>query len=157
MHPPTADDEPGSYDFYVRLGRRIADLRRALDLSQERLGERAGVGTSHVSHIEVGTRRPTLEVLRRLATALAVPLWRLITDDRHTRDERTWDAASRALADQVRGLGPDDLRALAYLAARLRGSNEAPGLGQAKPPRATLRAAESEASRPRQRGPRSRR
>jgi transcriptional regulator with XRE-family HTH domain len=106
-------------DFYDELGRRIAEIRKSRSMSQEQLGERADVGTSHISHIEIGTRRPHLDVLLRIAAALDVPLWRLITDDRMTSDERTWDASSRDLAEKVRGLDADDLAALSYLAARL--------------------------------------
>lgn len=106
-------------DFYEELGRRVAEIRKSRSLSQEQLGERANVGPSYVAHIEIGTRRPTLDVLLKISGALNVPLWRLITDDRMTADERTWDATSRDLAEKVRGLDPDDLRALSYLAARL--------------------------------------
>jgi len=61
-------------DFYHQLGRRIAALRRAAGLSQERLGERAHVGASYVAHIEIGSRKPTIDVLLRLADAVDVPL-----------------------------------------------------------------------------------
>ncbi len=88
-------------------------------ISQEQLGEAAQVGTSHVAHIEIGSRRPTLDVLLKIAAALDVPLWQLITDDRLTTDERVWDAAARDLAGKVRGLEHDDLQALSYLAGRL--------------------------------------
>jgi len=113
------------FDFYEELGRRIADLRKSRSMSQERLGEAAEVGVSYVAHIEVGSRRPTLEVLLRLADALQVPLWRLITDDRLDHDELLWDAAARDLGTKVRGLSHDDLRVLAYLADRLHGATSA--------------------------------
>jgi transcriptional regulator with XRE-family HTH domain len=106
-------------DFYEELGRRVAEIRKSCSLTQEQLAERANLGTSYIAHIEIGTRRPTLDVLLKISAALGVPLWRLITDDRMTADERTWDATSRDLADKVRGLDPEDLRALSYLAARL--------------------------------------
>lgn len=112
-------------DFYRLLGRRIAAFRRAGELSQERLGERAHVSASYVAHIEIGSRKPTLDVLLRIADALGIPLWKLLTDDRMTTDEKAWDAASRELADKVRGLPQQDLRALSYLASRLGPASEA--------------------------------
>ncbi|MBX3160111.1 MAG: helix-turn-helix domain-containing protein [Deltaproteobacteria bacterium] len=113
-------------------------MRKSRSWSQEQLAERAGVGSSTVSHIEIGSGHPSLEILLKIAGALGVPLWRLITDDRMTPDERTWDAASRELAEKVRGLDADDMRALSYLAARLQ---------QATPGASALRAAEGEGPR----------
>ena len=117
MARTTANERP---DFYDELGRRIAAFRKAASLSQEQLGERAVVGVSYVAHIEIGSRRPTLDVLMKLADALDVPLWRLITDDRMAPDEVTWDASARDLAEKVRGLDTNDLHALSYLAERLK-------------------------------------
>src|ERR1700733_2181962 len=99
-------------DFYERLGRRIAAFRQSIEVSQEKLGERSGVGASYIAHIEIGSRKPTLDVLIKLADALDVPLWRLITDDRLAYDEKAWDAGARELGATVRGLHEDDLRAL---------------------------------------------
>lgn len=107
-------------DFFRALGRRIAALRKSLGLSQERLGERAHVGSSYIAHIEIGSRKPTIDVLLRIADAVDAPLWRLLTDDRLTPDEKAWDAAARDLADKVRGLAQPDLQVLAFLASRLR-------------------------------------
>ena len=107
-------------DFYRLLGRRIAALRRAVDMSQEKLGERARVASSYIAHIEIGDRRPTIDVLLRIADAVNAPLWRLLTDDRITHDEKAWDAASRDLAAKVRGLPQSDLQVLSYLASRLK-------------------------------------
>jgi len=121
-------------EFYERLGARIAALRRAAALSQEQLAERADVGSSYVAHIEVGDRKPTLDVLMRLAAALDVPLWRLITDDRLTRDERARDAHVRVLADRAATLGATDVEALAYIAERLQ---TASGNGRGPATRAT--------------------
>lgn len=107
-------------DFYRQLGRRIAGLRKVLGLSQERLGERARVGASYVAHIETGSRKPTLDVLLRIAEAVNAPLWRLLTDDRLTPDEKARDAATRDLNEKAHGLAQPDLYALAYLASRLK-------------------------------------
>lgn len=107
-------------DFYKELGRRIAALRRSLELSQEKLGERARVAPSYIAHIEIGSRKPTIDVLLRIADAVNAPLWRLLTDDRLTHDEKAWDAASRDLAAKAHGLAQPDLQVLSYLATRLR-------------------------------------
>ena len=121
-------------DFYRQLGRRIAALRHSVGLSQEKLGERAHVGASYVAHIEIGSRKPTIDVLLRIAGVVDVPLWRLLTDDRLTTDEKAWDAASRELGERVHGLAQQDLQALTYLATRLQAVEAAPQIVRTAPP-----------------------
>lgn len=128
-------------DFYRQLGRRIAALRRSVGLSQERLGERARVAASYIAHIEVGSRKPTIDVLLRLADAVNAPLWRLLTDDRLTPDEKAWDAAARELGQQVHGLAQPDLQALTYLATRLKTAESLVKPTRAAPLRAHPRSA----------------
>jgi transcriptional regulator with XRE-family HTH domain len=54
-----------------QIGRRTKQLRLAADLSVEQLAVRAGVSASTISRIERGqTRRPSLMVLTRIASAL---------------------------------------------------------------------------------------
>lgn len=52
--------------------------RRALDISQEELADRAQVHTSYVSQLERGLKSPTLGVIMRLARALGQPASELI-------------------------------------------------------------------------------
>jgi transcriptional regulator with XRE-family HTH domain len=66
------------------LAENLARLRKAKDLSQESLAERAGVGVDTVARIERGTRttcRPA--TLHRLAAALSVSAQTLLTGDDH--------------------------------------------------------------------------
>lgn len=55
-----------------RLGEYIRRLRRARNLSQEDLAERAGISVSTLSRIERGEVIPSFETLRELAAALGV-------------------------------------------------------------------------------------
>lgn len=43
-------------------------------LTQQQLGDAAGVGKSHISQIEAGRKQPTVAVLQALARALAVDM-----------------------------------------------------------------------------------
>jgi transcriptional regulator with XRE-family HTH domain len=110
-------------EFYEQLGARIAGLRHARQYTQEALAERADIAASYVAHLETGSKRPTLAVLSRLASALAVPVWRLIADDRLSTDEKAWDSASRTLAEEVRGLPASEIELLVAIARRFRAAS----------------------------------
>ncbi|MBR1752561.1 MAG: helix-turn-helix transcriptional regulator [Ruminococcus sp.] len=56
------------------VGRAIADLRREKGLSQEVLSGLAGIGRTHLSAIERGERKPTLETLYRISLALEMKM-----------------------------------------------------------------------------------
>jgi transcriptional regulator with XRE-family HTH domain len=54
------------------FGRRVRFRRTRLDLSQERLGELAGLHRTYVGHVERGEVNPSLHNIIRLAVALTV-------------------------------------------------------------------------------------
>ncbi|MBE9064905.1 helix-turn-helix domain-containing protein, partial [cf. Phormidesmis sp. LEGE 11477] len=56
------------------VGRRVGARRRALGLSQEELGWRAGLHRTRISQIERGVGCPKISTLYRLALALGVSL-----------------------------------------------------------------------------------
>lgn len=58
----------------ARLAWNVRHLRAARGLSQETLAVDAGVATPYLSGIERGVVNPTLDVLDRLARALAVEI-----------------------------------------------------------------------------------
>ena len=55
-----------------RFGANVARLRHARGLSQTDLGERAAIHRNDLSLIEVGRRRPRIDVLLGIAAALGV-------------------------------------------------------------------------------------
>lgn len=59
---------------YKSLGERIRQHRRALNMTQEALGERANVGASMIGHVERGTRVPSLETIVHICEAMKVSL-----------------------------------------------------------------------------------
>ena len=65
-------------DYFERLGRRTQELRTARDWTQQQLAEAAGLDRTYISGLENGKQNPTLGALLRLATALEVPLERLL-------------------------------------------------------------------------------
>ncbi len=58
----------------VVVGEVIAEFRRAKGLSQEVLSGLAGIARTHLSAIERGERKPTLETLYKICCALNVKM-----------------------------------------------------------------------------------
>ena len=66
MYTPTLDA--------TTVGRVIALFRKQNGMSQEVLSGLADIGSSHLSAIERGERKPTLETLYRICNALGVKM-----------------------------------------------------------------------------------
>ena len=65
--------------FQKLLGARLADLRKAEELSQEEASRRAGLTRQHLQRIEGGTMNPTVATLFRLAKVYKVSIGDLMT------------------------------------------------------------------------------
>ena len=63
------------------LGQRLRALRKQHGLSQERLGERAGLSGKFIGEVERGEKSISIDSLYRVAQALEIPL-RDLTDVR---------------------------------------------------------------------------
>ena len=59
-------------DIKLKVGQRIRELRKELELSQEALANEAEVDRTYVTDVEAGRRNVSLEILERLVTALSV-------------------------------------------------------------------------------------
>jgi transcriptional regulator with XRE-family HTH domain len=59
-------------DIKLKVGQRIRELRKKLELSQEALGLKAEVDRTYVTDVENGRRNVSLEILERLIKALEV-------------------------------------------------------------------------------------
>ncbi len=62
------------------VGEAIAERRKAKGVSQEVLSGLADIGRTHLSAIERGERKPTLETLYRIASALDVKMSDIVID-----------------------------------------------------------------------------
>jgi transcriptional regulator with XRE-family HTH domain len=65
---------PRRDDPQIGLGRAIRTLRNGAQMSQETLGQRAGIHATWISHIESGRINPTWGNVRRIARGLGVKL-----------------------------------------------------------------------------------
>lgn len=59
-------------DIKQKVGQRIRELRKELELSQEALALKAEVDRTYVTDVENGRRNVSLEILERLIKALNV-------------------------------------------------------------------------------------
>ena len=81
---------------YTSLGDKIRKARREKHITQERLGEICSLSTSHIGHIERGTRIPSLETVFRIACELDVSIDYLLLDS-FDRDDSVILALSAGL------------------------------------------------------------
>jgi transcriptional regulator with XRE-family HTH domain len=72
-----------------QVGARLRELRLARGLTQEQLGERAGLSYKFIGEVERGIGNPTLDSLANLAAALEVQVVELVTQgDTPSRTKR---------------------------------------------------------------------
>lgn len=67
------------------IGENIRSARLERNLTQEKLGDRAGLDRQAIGQVENGLSSPRLDTLLLIADALATPLAHLV---RHTTTER---------------------------------------------------------------------
>lgn len=63
---------------YEKLGRKIQKLRKITGLSQEEFAERISISRTHMGHIEQGRKKPSLELLEKIAKELKVKVHEII-------------------------------------------------------------------------------
>ena len=62
--------ENSEINHKVRIGKRIAELRKERGLSQFRLAQLTGIDSSNIGKIELGKFNPGLETLCKISEAL---------------------------------------------------------------------------------------
>lgn len=65
---------PGLAKWIDFVSRRIRTLRKEAGMTQESLASKSGLPQSHISRLESGKHSPSQATLRRIASALRVPL-----------------------------------------------------------------------------------
>ena len=58
--------------LYRKFGNRVRGKRVMVDMSQETLAEKCDVSTSYIGLVERGERKPSLEIVLKIANALNV-------------------------------------------------------------------------------------
>ncbi len=72
-------------DLLHRIGRRIADARKAIGLTQADLAEKADTEAATLSRWETGARAPSITALAKLAEALGIGVGDLVDESDRLR------------------------------------------------------------------------
>lgn len=65
---------------YTKVGAQVRKKRKAKEMSQEQLAIKAGVGITHISHIETGNTIPSISTLVDIINALDISADELFCD-----------------------------------------------------------------------------
>jgi len=99
------EDTCGMID-YKTVGQRIRAVRLQKKLTQEKLAEAAGVGVTHISHIETGNSIPSLQVTVDIVNALGCSMDELLCMDveqaRSVRDNWLGELVADCSGEEVK-------------------------------------------------------
>ncbi len=103
---------------YKDIGKRIRKIRLERKMTQEQLAEAAGVGVTHISHIETGNGIPSVQVLIDIINALECSADELLCIElRQSRPIlQSW------LGDLVADCSDTEIKLIADMAASLKAS-----------------------------------
>ena len=73
---------------YFKIGQRIRKIRKAKGWSQEKLAELVGISVTHMSHIETGNTKLSIEVFADIATSLEARADELLFGERESLREQ---------------------------------------------------------------------
>lgn len=72
---------------YVKLGIQVKNARTKQGITQAKLAEMTGYSVQHISHVETGNTKLSVELLVELANALNVSLDQLLKDSLKNRKQ----------------------------------------------------------------------
>lgn len=65
---------------YSALGKRISNFRNSSGMTQEQFGEKLNMSRKHISQVEAGISRPSLDTVVEIANALNISADDLLVD-----------------------------------------------------------------------------
>lgn len=92
---------------YVSIGQRIRAARSEMGIQQAELAFRAGLTTSHMSHIETGQTKLALPTIVKIANALSVSVDELLCDSL----EQVKPVYDKKIADELADCDAAELKA----------------------------------------------
>jgi len=64
-------------NVYKRIGKKIKQIRRSKDISQETLALDSHLNRAYIGYIERGERHPSIETLYKISLTLKTPFYKL--------------------------------------------------------------------------------
>lgn len=89
---------------YLKLGTQVKVARRKKGITQARLAEMLGYSTQHISHVETGSTKLSVESLVELSNVLEVSVDELLKDSLYNQN-----AGGKTLSIKVRSLPEEEL------------------------------------------------
>lgn len=68
----------------MEIGERIRNIRKSKGLSIYKLSQDTGISQNHISDLELGRRKPSVETLKRLIVPLGITLSELFNENTET-------------------------------------------------------------------------
>jgi transcriptional regulator with XRE-family HTH domain len=90
-------------ELRVQFGRRLRQLRRQKDLTQEQLADAAGISVDMLSNIERGVNAPSFETLAKLARVLGVTVTGIAVEGLGRGARNTLETGRATTTPRVRG------------------------------------------------------
>lgn len=103
---------------YKDIGKRIRKIRLERKMTQEQLAEAAGVGVTHISHIETGNGIPSVQVLIDMINALNCSADELLCIELH----QSRPILQNWLGELVADCSDTEIKLIADMAASLKAS-----------------------------------
>lgn len=88
------------------IDKRVKRLRESKGLTKTRLAELSGVSQSYISDIEAGKKKPTVETLAKICSALGISLPDFLAD------EYKVDPDALYLSSLMKGMSEEERKAL---------------------------------------------
>ena len=89
------------------FGKKIKSIRRARDITQEKLADLSGLSLQYIGEIERGRRNPSLTSIEQLSKALDIPMAELFSLEEF---RLSLDELRTILARQIESADEDRLR-----------------------------------------------
>jgi transcriptional regulator with XRE-family HTH domain len=99
------------------LGRRVRELRKRRELTQEELAEKAGLDVKFVGSIERGTENPSVQTIQKLAHALSIKVYQIFEFDHLITGEK---ALRRKIGQILDACDERELQMIAKLLAAIK-------------------------------------
>lgn len=69
------------------LGKRIREIRKSKNITQEKLAEKIGIGLPSMSYIETGKNFPSPETMQKICSVFNIEPYELYMFNHHKNDE----------------------------------------------------------------------